>query len=602
MKKSDINPAKGVQWDLGKLYKSIDDPQIETDKKNLLISTKKFVEKYKNNISSGKLSSEAMVEALQQYENILNSLYIYQTYAGLMQAKDTISDRINHFYSKAEEFANEVANQLIFFDLEILEIPELLFSNYLTSNELKTYKQYLLRIHKFKKHTLKEEQEILLNKKSQTSSSAFVRLYDQISSDTTYPVKIGKKVHNYNYSEITNILSSHPDRAIRQSAAESLTQIYTRDSRTYSFILNTLLLDKKVSDEIRKYDYPQQATLMSDEIDLKTVQTMTKVIEANYSICEEFYLAKSKIVGESLHEWDRYSLLYPEIEEPIFSYEQAKVMILESFAEFSPTFAEIAQKFFDNNWIDAELSKGKKSGAFCSYTVPNKNPFILTNFTGKANDVRTLAHELGHAIHGYLSREQTLLNFWPVTPFAEIASIFCENVVFRKIYSETKDKKQKANLLSGRLQEIFATIFRQNAFYLFESDIHDHRRKDGELSVSKLNEIFQKRMQPMFGKGLILTEGHQYWWIPVAHFFHYNFYVFSYAFGQTLSNALYGLYLSDGNEFIENYIKVLKMGSSQELTELTKILKVDIHHPQFWDLGIEPVGELVNELKQFTRF
>lgn len=600
MKKSDINPAIGVQWNLEILYKGIDDPQIEIDKKNLTISTANFVNKYKSNISSGELTPESLLMALQEYESLLNSLYIYQTYTGLMQAKDTISDKINHFYSIAEEFANEISNQLIFFDLEILEIPENILNKYLNNKQLLNYKQYLLRIHKFKKHTLKEDQEILLNKKAQTSGSAFIRLYDQISSDTTYPVKIGKKIHYYNYSEITNILSSHPDRLVRQSAADSLTEVYTRDSRTYSFILNTLLLDKKVSDEIRKYDYPQQATLMSDEIDLKTVQTMTKVIEKNYKICEEFYLAKSKIVGESLHEWDRYSLLYPEIDEPTFSYDQAKAMILESFAEFSPTFATIAQKFFDNNWIDAELSKGKKSGAFCSYTVPSKNPFILTNFTGKANDVRTLAHELGHSIHGYLSREQTLLNFWPVTPFAEIASIFCENIVFRKIYSETNDRKQKANLLSGRLQEIFATIFRQNAFYLFESDIHDHRRKDGELSVSRINELFQKRMQPMFGKGLNLTDGHQYWWIPVAHFFHYNFYVFSYAFGQTLSNALYGLYLNDGNNFVENYIKVLKMGSSKELNELTKILKVDIHHPEFWDLGIEPVAELVKEFKKLV--
>jgi oligoendopeptidase F len=600
MKKSDINPAKGVQWDLGILYKSIDDPQIEIDKKNLTVSTAKFVKKYKSNISSGQLNPESLLTALQEYENLLNSLYIYQTYTGLMQAKDTISDKINHFYSKSEEFANEIANQLIFFDLEILEIPELLFSNYLSTKILANYKQYLLRIHKFKKHTLKEDQEILLSKKSQTSGSAFVRLYDQISSDTTYQVVIDNEEHDYSYSEITNILSTHPERRVREAAASALTKVYTRDSRTYSFILNTLLLDKKVSDEIRKYDYPQQATLMSDEIDLKTVQTMTKVIENNYNISEEFYVAKSKIVGESLHEWDRYSLLYPEIEEPTFSYDQAKAMILESFAEFSPTFATTAQKFFDNNWIDAELSKGKKSGAFCSYTVPSKNPFILTNFTGKANDVRTLAHELGHSIHGYLSREQTLLNFWPVTPFAEIASIFCENIVFRKIYSETNDRKQKANLLSGRLQEIFATIFRQNAFYLFESDIHDHRRKDGELSVSRINELFQKRMQPMFGKGLNLTDGHQYWWIPVAHFFHYNFYVFSYAFGQTLSNALYGLYLNDGNNFVENYIKVLKMGSSKELNELTKILKVDIHHPEFWDLGIEPVAELVKEFKKLV--
>ncbi len=301
-----------------------------------------------------------------------------------------------------------------------------------------------------------------------------------------------------------------------------------------------------------------------------------------------------------LYEWDRYSSIYPEIEEPTYSYKLAKEIILEAFGKFSPTFKAIAEKFFKNGWIDAELSEGKKSGAFCSYTVPGKHPVILTNYTGKANEVRTLAHELGHAIHGYLSREQTLLNFWPVTPFAEIASIFAENLVFRAIYSDINDKKQKANLLGGRIQEIFATIFRQNAFYLFESDIHAIRRIDGELSTQEFNDLFQKRTQATFGKGLTLTEGHRYWWIPIAHFFHYNFYVFSYSFGQTLSNALYSKYLNDGSSFAEHYIEVLKMGSSKNLKDLTVKLGVDIQSPDFWQEGIEPIKYLVEDFNKLV--
>ena len=388
---------------------------------------------------------------------------------------------------------------------------------------------------------------------------------------------------------------------MRESSAKSITNVYKKNARTFSFILNTLLHDKKITDEIRSYKFPQESTFLSDEVDAKTVEAMTDTIKSNYDLSERFYKTKSKILRSELFEWDRYSVIYPEIEEPVYSYSEAKDLILDAFKEFSLVFYEIAKKFFDNNWIDAELSKGKKSGAFCAYTVPTKNPYILTNYTGKANDVRTLAHELGHAIHGYLSREQTLLNFWPVTPFAEIASIFCENLVFRKIFESTTDTKQKINLLGGRLQEIFATIFRQNAFYLYESEIHKLRREKGEQSVDEFSNNFQKFLQPMFGEGLTLTEGHKYWWIAIAHFYHYNFYVFSYAFGQSLSNALYGHYLDDGNNFTNRYIEVLKKGSSLELNELMKLLKVDIHKQSFWEEGLEPIADYIEEFENLTR-
>lgn len=595
MKKSEINLAKGIVWDLSSLYSGFADPEIAKDKSWTKSTSEDFTKKYKTKIALGTLTAQAMQKILEEYEAILNKVYILQSYAGLLQSKDTSSDKTNHFYQQIQEFSNTIQNTLMFFELEILELPEKSAQKYLQDEELRRYQQFFQRVRKFKRFTLKEEQEIILSKKQQTSSNAFVRLYDQLSAELEFELEFNGKTNKYNYSEITNILSSHNDRGVREQAAQAITEVYKKNSNTFGFILNTLLLDKKISDEIRNYDFPQQATFLSDEITKDTVDAMTSAIESNYSISEKFYRAKSEIVGHKLHEWDRYSLLFPDVQEPTYNYDQAKELILEAFNGFSPLFAEIADMFFHKNWIDAELSKGKKSGAFCSYTVPGKHPYILTNYTGKANDVRTLAHELGHGIHAYLSREQNILNFWPVTPFAEIASIFCENIVFRKIYEETSDPKQKLNLLGGRLQEIFATIFRQNAFYLFESEIHEKRRTKGELSVTELNEMFQSRLQQMFGGSLTLTPGHKYWWVAIAHFYHYNFYVFSYAFGQSLSNALYSAYINDGEEFISNYSNVLRMGSVKELTELTKMLGVDIHKKTFWEEGLEPISEYVED-------
>jgi oligoendopeptidase F len=600
MKKSKLNVAKGVVWDLDNLYKGLDDPKIAEDRADIDTKSRNFEIQYRGKVSKGLLKPAELKDALVLYEDILTSVASYGAYAGLLQAKDSASDKINHFYQKAEEYSNTISNKLMFFELEILEIPEGSINTYLESSELINYKQFLIRILKFKSHTLQENEEIIINKKNQSGASAFIRLYDQISSELEFPLEIDNKVKNYNYSEITNILSGHKDRTLRESSAKSITNVYKKNARTFSFILNTLLHDKKITDEIRGYKFPQESTFLSDEVDAKTVEAMTDTIKSNYDLSEKFYKTKSKILGSELFEWDRYSVIYPEIEEPVYSYSEAKDLILNAFKEFSPVFHEIAKKFFDNNWIDAELSKGKKSGAFCAYTVPTKNPYILTNFTGKANDVRTLAHELGHAIHGYLSREQTLLNFWPVTPFAEIASIFCENLVFRKIFESTTDTKQKINLLGGRLQEIFATIFRQNAFYLYESEIHKLRREKGEQSVDDFSNNFQKFLQPMFGEGLTLSEGHKYWWIAIAHFYHYNFYVFSYAFGQSLSNALYGHYLEDGNDFTNRYIEVLKKGSSLELNELMKLLKVDIHKQSFWKEGLEPISDYIKEFEELT--
>ena len=594
------NVAKNIKWDLSSLYKSISDPQIETDKKYVDTETDKFVNEYRGKISSGKMTPGDLKFMFEKLESILSIAYTFAVYANLLKSKNNTSHKYSRFHQQMEEFMNNISSKFIFIDTEIIKLPKAQFENYVKSTELKNYSHYLKKVYITKDHILSEPEEIVMTIKRQTGASAFVKFYDRFFSTMAYPMKRGKAVKYYNYSEITNILSSHKDRIKRKEAAESISKVYKENSHKYGFILNTLLQDKKLNDQLRKYKYPQQATYLSEEVNKEIVDTMSSVISNNYDLAEKFYSRKSKLLGYELHEWDRYSDIYTNVSEPDFSYDDAKELILDSFKKFSPEFHRIALKFFANNWIDAELNEGKSSGAFCAYATPAKNPFILTNFTGKANDVRTLAHELGHGIHAYLSREQTLLNYWPVTPIAEIASIFCENIVFRAIYNETSNKKQRINLLAGRIQEIFATVYRQNAFHIYETAIHDKRQKVGELSIDELSTLFQDTVQKSFGKGLKLTSGHKLWWIPISHFYHYNFYVFSYPFGSMLSNALYENYLSDGKEFLDNYIKVLKLGGAKNLQEITKLMKIDINSPTFWEEGLNPLRELIDEFLEIT--
>ena len=336
---------------------------------------------------------------------------------------------------------------------------------------------------------------------------------------------------------------------------------------------------------------------MGYEIEPETVENLTKTIEANYSLVERYYQAKARLVGDKLYDWDRYSSLYPN-ERSVYTWDQAKEIVLASFEKFSGQAAKIAKEFFDKGWIDAEIGPGKRGGAFCSYTGPNHHPYVFMNFTGEIRDITTLAHELGHAIHGYLSRTNSVVNFWPSTATAEIASVFSESLVYDYLFEQLTDSKQRLNLRVEKIQSSFATVFRQTAFYQFELDITNHRRDQGELSPDEFDRYFQDRLQKMFGQGLTLTDGHKSWWMPVLHFYHYNFYVFSYAFGELLSQALYARYRQTGSAFVPTYLEALSLGGSIDPYRVTQKMGVDINQGDFWQSGLDLLKQEIIQFEQ----
>lgn len=558
------------EWNLNDLYKSINDPKIKKDKKEIESKTKKLKLIFKKN---------NLDKSLGLYEEISHTLSVLGNYAYLKHSTDTKDEGVSKFYQSTNEYISDISSKLLWFNVYLAKSEE----------KSKIYEYFLKTTRALKPYVLDEDKEILLNKKSQTGSDSFIRFYDEIDSNKSFDGKT--------YSELSTIFASHPNRNKRKEAGKAIQKNLKDNSHLYKFILNTLLLDKKISDEIRGFKYPQQATFLEYDVTPKIIQVMSNAISKNEKISERYYLAKSKLLKTKLFEWDRYSDIYSNIKSTV-SWTEAKDIVLNSFNNFSEKFAVEAKKFFDSNWIDAKIKVGKKSGAYCSYVSNNIHPFIFMNFTGEQRDVETLAHELGHGLHGVFSKQNNYLDFRPSTATAEIASTVAELLVFEDLYKKAKTKKEKINLLGGKLQGSFATIFRQNAFYLFESELHKLRREKGELSLDEISNLYQKHLQPMFGKGLTLSDDHKYMWMVISHFYHYNFYVFTYSFGELLATSLYAIYRKDGKKFVDKYIKGLSLGGSKSPASITKSMGVDITKEDFWQSGLDLLD---NQVKEFEK-
>jgi oligoendopeptidase F len=593
--------AKDIHWDLSDLYQSIDDPKIEKDKEGLTKLVDQFIKNYKGKINSPSVSSKLLLQSIKDSEEIDSRTYLLYDYAAFLHSADTKDEKVGKLYQEMTEFVSNTSARLVWYLLEQQKLPEKKAAALKNSPELKLYKHYLEFNRAFAPFKLSEQEEVIITKSSQTGAEAFVRFYDEKLSKEQLELTISGKKKQIPLNQIGPFLNAHKDRKVRQNTAIGLTKVYQQNAHFYTYVLNTLLLDKKMKDEIRGYTYPQQPTFLSYEVSPEIVQAMTSAIQKRENISQKFYTQKAKLLKQGvLHEWDRYSSIYSEVKDS-HNWDDAKRIIHNSFSEFDPEFAQIAQEFFDKNWIEAESRANKRTGAYCSYTIPNHHPYVFMNYNDGVGDVSTLAHELGHAIHGVLAKKNSLYNFHPSTATAEIASIFAESITFDYLFKNTTNKKLKINLLADKIQGSFATIFRQNAFYLFELDIHKHRREQGELTTEHINNYYQSRLQPMFGKSLKLTPGHSYWWMNIAHFYHYNFYVFTYAMGEALTNALYAQYKLEGKPFIERYKKALASGGSLSPIEITNMMGVDITDSEFWNKGLDLLEEEVSEFEKLVK-
>lgn len=583
-----VTGAESIQWDLSDLYPSTSSQSFIDDKNKIESDSASFAARYRGEVAL--LSANELSEALQRYEQIQDVAGRLGSFAYLTWSTDTLKPENGKLLQEMTEFGSKVNQNLIFFGVEWLAIDDAHANALIEDPSLKNWKHYLEVSRLFKGHTLEENQEQVISIKSVTGRNAWVRLFDETLSAATFELD----GHILSEQEVLSKLHN-PDRELRRRAAESLTEGLKKLSRPLTYIFNTLLVDKKLSDEMRKYPHWLASRNLSNEISDDSVQALVQTVQSRYDIAQRYYRLKARLLGlqGEMTDFDRYAPVFRS--DVTISWDDAQKMVTESYHGFDSRLGEIVQQFFDKKWIDAAVKPGKRSGAFSASTVPSVHPYILMNYDGRIRDVQTLAHELGHGVHQYLSREQGILQADTPLTTAETASVFGEMLVFKMLYNSIDDPKEKLGMLVGKIDDTMATVYRQIAMNRFEDAAHIARRNEGELTNERLCELWRDTQTQLYGDSIILSPGYDYWWSYIPHFVHTPGYVYAYAFGELLVLSLYEVYLSAPAGFSEIYVEMLTKGGSDWPENILQPTGLDIKDPDFWKRGIAAIEKMLNE-------
>ena len=591
--------AEGVKWDLSDLYTSTKDKKIDRDIRSTFKKAEAFEKKYRGKINNNKLSASTLLNCIKELESISEKISKVMSYAHLEFAADTSKPEYGAFLQSVQEQATRIRKHLMFFEIEWVALNSKKTNKLIKDRKLSHYSHFLEHERKYKPHTLSEPEEKIMDEKSNTGSRAFKRMFDEVINNIQFEVTLNGKKKTLTETETLAMLYN-TDRGSRKAASDGLTEGLERNSHVLTYIFNTLVNDHYTNDRIRGYEHPMQSRNLGNEINMDTVNALIYSCEKNYGLVKDFYKLKKKILKyRKFYDYDRYAPVTSE--QKTIKYKDSKEIILEAFNNFSPRMLQIAGMFFDKNWIDAELRAGKRGGAFSHGTVPSVHPYVFTNYTGNLRDVMTLAHELGHGIHQYLSRKQGYFQSDTPLTTAETASVFSEMLVFHKLMEQEQSDKTKLSLLCGKIDDIIATVFRQVVLTRFEERLHNARRKEGELGADKISKLWTDTNREMFGRSVTLTKNYESWWMYIPHFIHVPFYCYAYSFGELLVLALYKKYLNEGRSFVPKYLELLTAGGSESPEKLVKKAGVDITDQDFWQSGLDLTRSMINDAIELSK-
>ncbi len=591
----DPGGAAGVRWNLADLYASSDDPKLEQDLASVHTASQEFAKRYRGKVATLDAAElAAAVDALEALQKPVTRAYVF---AELLFSADTANPKHGALLQRVQEQASQIKNTLLFFELEWLTLENV--EALLAHPALARRRHFLEGLRRYRAHVLSEPEERLLEETANTGSRAFSRLFDELLSDLRFFVTHDGQTQELGEEEVLSLLYE-ADRSLRAAAATSLTQGLQKQQRVLTFLFNTLVQDKSTKDRLRKYEYPAHERNLSNEIDAATVTSLLQACEARYGLVARYYKLKAKILGlDKLADYDRYAPIPGHAGKRDFP--TAKQIVLDAYRDFAPQMSEVTQKFFDAHWIDAELRPGKRGGAFCAATLPELHPYVLMNYTGNSRDVMTLAHELGHGVHQYLAREQGLFEQHTPLTTAETASVFGEMLVFRRLLREESDPQTRLALICGKLEEAFATVFRQVAMTRFEEALHTARRREGELTTARINELWLAANRPMFDDSVTLSDDYGWWWLYIPHFVHSPFYCYAYAFGELLVFSLLHRYDEIGEAFVPQYLELLRAGGSVSPPELLARIGLNIRDAKFWDGGLTLLEALLVQAEDLAQ-
>ncbi|MGB9666849.1 MAG: M3 family oligoendopeptidase [Candidatus Cryosericum sp.] len=592
--------SENVIWDLSALYASLDDPRIAHDMKTVRKDAAALAAKYRGKVAAGKVTAAELKKFLVEEERITSAVGRIGEFAELTLTTDNLDEKAKSAVMKAQELGSDISNQLVFFPIELGQMDEAVFARLVADKALDNYRHYLLFLRKRREHLLSEKEEMLINKRDLTGKLAIQRIYQELTSSFKYTLTVEGERKTMNGEQIRS-LRENPDPKVRARAMKTYFDKYADNSLVITNVFDTLLKDHQIECELRHIDEPMGMRNLENELDADIVNTLSDVTKDNAGIVSRYYTLKARLLGSR-------KLSLADIYAPIaakprtYTWDDSKAIVLDAYAKFDKRAHDIIQEFFDKNWIDARTLPNKTGGAFCTFNLPGAHPWVMLNFTGTSRDVETMAHELGHGMHGVLSAKQTAVNRDPILPLAEVASVFGEMLVTDYLLGRLKDPEEKIALYCSKLESAFATTFRQNMFHRFEVRTHA-LIPDHQLSTDELRSIYHEELQGMFGDSVIIPKHYDMEWAIVQHMFMWPFYVYAYNFAQLVVLSLYQKYLEEGEKFKPVYYRILETGSAMTPAEILGLAGIDPRDKAFWQKGfdfmrtrwLEPLEKLVAE-------
>ncbi len=578
------------RWSLEDLFPGIDSPELEKGFGNL----DKLVTTFEKNRSALKpqLSSEEFMKIVHQYEEITRQAYRIYGYANLLFSENTQNQKALALMGKTDQFMANVRNRMLFFDLWWRGLDDDTAKQLMAAAG--AYKYWLEEMRHYKPYTLSEPEEKVINLKNVTGFSALSTLYDAITNHYVYTIKVDGEEKKLTRGQLM-VYAHHHDPALRKAAYQELYRVYGEDSPVLGQMYQTIVRDwHNENVMLRKYTSPISVRNLANDLPDTVVDTLMEVCKKNAPLFQRFFRLKAKWLGvKRLRRYDIYAPVAKS--EKVYPYEEAVELVLQAYHDFDPKVASLARQIFEENHIDSEVRPGKADGAFCYPVLPDLTPWVEVNYQGKPSDVATIAHEIGHAVHGLLASGQTVFTHSATLPLAENASTFGEMLLVERLLKEEKDPNVRRDILFRQVDDAYATIMRQNYFAMFEREAHE--KVLAGATVDQLADAYLDNLRDQFGDSVELSDEFRWEWISIPHIYHVPFYVYAYAFGQLLVLALFKQYKNEGKSFIPRYLKVLEAGGSDAPVNILSRAGIDVTRAAFWEGGFDVIREMISQLE-----
>ncbi|MGH3079329.1 MAG: M3 family oligoendopeptidase [Gaiellaceae bacterium] len=586
MTTTELTGAEDVAWDLSDLYESGDHPRLEADVKEAQEASAAFREQYYGEVVG--LDAAGLVEAIEERERIESIFTRAIYYAHLWFATDMADAPRGALVARLTEAGAALDTQLLFFGLELADLDEDAADALLADEALERWAHWLRSVRKFRPYLLTEPEEKIVTEKSVSGVSAWGRLYEELLGALSVELD-GAEVSLE--EAMAKLYSANRDE--RRRASEAVTEALEPGLRTRTYVFNTVVLDKSVDDRLRGYEtWISSRNLRNDTSD-EAVQALIDACVSRYEVVQRYYRLKAKLFG--LDRLGFYDRMAPIADDPTkVSWDEAREIVHGAYHDFSSEAGDVVERFFRESWIDAPVRQNKRTGAFCASSVPDVHPYVLMNFTGDRRSILTLAHELGHGLHGSLAMPLGLFNAETPLTMAETASVFGEALTFKRLLALEEDPRRRLNLLAGRIEDSIATVFRQICMNRFEDAVHTERREQGELSPDRLEEVWLGTQGQMFDDSVDL-DGYGTWWSYIPHFLSTPGYVYAYAYGFLFALSIFRKYELEGDSMVEPYLELLRSGGSRPPEELAGIVGLDLADPGIWDNGIDALAVELDE-------